>query len=137
MKVFFIFAFILNGFFLYANDVLQEKQSVIDTKHHLQWQDDTSRDELKWKLAKGYCKQLKLGGYNDWRLPSKTELSVLAKSKNMKKHFKFLETQIYWTSNEDISDNLNAITIYTGNGFASTSDKCDKNFFICVRMYKK
>ena len=30
-----------------------------------------------WEKAKGYCQELKLGDYNDWRVPTKKELTAL------------------------------------------------------------
>ena len=37
--------------------------------------------EVKWEEAKSYCLNLKLGGYSDWRLPTKKELNKLANIK--------------------------------------------------------
>jgi len=115
----------------------KEQFYVANTKQNIVWQDNTQRDELKWKLAKGYCKQLHLDGFSDWRLPTKKELINLAKSPVMKKKFSFLDDEVYWSADSDTNDNLNAHAIYMGNGFVSSSDKCDKNFYICVRNTEK
>ena len=114
-----------------------EQGYIIDKAQHLQWQDNSEADEAIWKMAVGYCKELKLAGHNDWRLASKEELVTLSKSDTIKEQFIYLEEQVYWSSEIDKDEDLNAITVFTGNGFTSSSDKCDKNFILCVREYKK
>ncbi len=118
---------------LYAGD----QGFVLDNKQHLQWQDNVEAEEKIWKLAVGYCKQLDLGGHNDWRLATQKELFTLSQSDKLKEKFQFLGAHVYWSSESDKNEELNAITVFTGNGFTSSSDKCDKNFIICVREYKK
>jgi len=119
----------------FGGDWVKKPQSVIDTKHHLEWQDTASMQEFNdiWKLAKARCGGLKVGGYNDWRLPTKKELEYLAKSKEAKAKFSYLENGLFWTSKEDEKDDLNIITIFSGNGFVSSSDKCDSAYGMCVR----
>jgi len=116
---------------------LNAGESVIDLQHHLQWQDSQEKNEDIWKMAVGYCKQLNLDSKNDWRLATSDELKLLGKSQTLKKKFKYFENHIYWSIEEDKEDNLNAVTVYTGNGFVSVSDKCEKNFMLCVRDLKK
>ena len=41
------------------------------------WQIYPSEKRLKWEDAKNYCSELTLGGYDDWHLPSITELRSL------------------------------------------------------------
>ena len=53
-----------------------------------------------WSGAKKYCKELTLGGYSGWRLPTKTELSQLAtvklyKWEGHKNHKKWLNKNRY------------------------------------------
>ena len=122
---------LLVGIHLMAQD-----STVIDTKNHLQWQDNVEHNELIWKLSRGYCSQLALGGFHDWRMPTKEELTALSKNKKLKKHFSHFENALYWSASPDKNDDLSAHTIYSGNGHDSISDKCDKYFAICVRDYK-
>ncbi len=55
------------------------KEVVIDKTRHLMWQDNNDPDRYKLSLleAKNYCKSLKLGGFNDWRLPTIQELITI------------------------------------------------------------
>ena len=110
-----------------------QERIVKDTKHHLQWQDNSEAEENIWKMAIGYCKQLDINTHNDWRLPTQIELVRLAKSESLKKQFQYLESYVYWSSDLDKNEELNAVTVFSDNGFVSSSDKCDKNFIICVR----
>lgn len=110
--------------------------SVVDKKRSLEWQDNIEHNELIWKLSRGYCSQLALGGFHDWRMPTKEELTALSKNKKLKKQFSHFENALYWSASPDKNDDLSAHTIYSGNGHDSISDKCDKYFAICVRDYK-
>ncbi len=51
---------------------------VTDKTTKLQWQNNET-SSMHWERAKKYCKNLTLGGYNDWRLPNIKELTSLAK----------------------------------------------------------
>lgn len=128
MKFFLLLFFTLLDISLFANE-----KGVVDTNEHLEWQDNVEHPQLKWKLARGYCSQMRLNNFNDWRLPTKKELVDLSKETKYKKRFEYLGSSVYWSSNDDPKDDLNAVTIYSGNGFVSTSDKCDKFAVICVR----
>lgn len=70
------------------------------------WQKEVLDFSMEWDDAELYCKELALGGYDDWRLPTLEELEVIvdydavgdvrinavAFSNTLKKH--------YWTSTE-------------------------------------
>lgn len=111
-----------------------EEQIVLDVKHHLEWQDNNEKNIDIFKMAKGYCKQLDLGSYNDWRLPTKNELVTLSKDKELKKKFQYMTDNVFWSSDTNFFD---AVTVFSGNGFSSFSDKCDQYATICVRSSSK
>lgn len=54
--------------------------TVTDEATSLMWQQVTSEKIMNWNQAIVYCKNLKLGGYKGWRLPTITELSSLVDS---------------------------------------------------------
>ena len=47
--------------------------TVTDTASGLMWQQKTAVP-MTWEEAVEYCRNLSLGGYDDWRLPSRKEL---------------------------------------------------------------
>jgi hypothetical protein len=131
MKKILLMLFVLLSVSLFAKE-----KSVVDVKQNLEWQDDEEHIELKWKLAKGHCSQMRLNGFKDWRVPTKKELVNLFQNKKLKQKFTYLEDAIYWTSVIDEKDEINAYTIYSANAFVSVSDRCDQNFIMCVRDTK-
>ena len=50
---------------------------VTDEATSLMWQQVTPEKIMNWNRATTYCKNLKLGGYKGWRLPTITELRSL------------------------------------------------------------
>lgn len=51
--------------------------TVIDHASGLEWQRDPFPDEMTWEEADKACRALQLGGYTDWRLPTRIELLTL------------------------------------------------------------
>lgn len=49
---------------------------ILDTKTDLMWAPDPGGDKT-WYQAKEYAENLRLGGYSDWRLPTRAELKGL------------------------------------------------------------
>ena len=47
--------------------------TVTDTKRQLMWQKADSGQELTFVRAQEYCRNLRLGGHEDWRLPKPDE----------------------------------------------------------------
>ena len=116
-------------------DWIQMPNSIIDTKQHLQWQDNTAIEEYeeKWNMSKQHCNGLYLDSFHDWRLPTQKELILLSHNKTVKANFSHITKQIFWSSDEDKNNPLNAYAIYIGNAHQSSNDKCEKNSVICVR----
>jgi hypothetical protein len=89
---------------LNAQIIKSSNNIVIDTSTKLQWQDSNDAKTItkNWTDAIKYCKNLKLRGYNDWRLPSIKELrSIRGYSDGVPvliKGFKNNTYGAYWTS---------------------------------------
>lgn len=117
----------------------KSKTTVIDKQNRLEWQDikDMHEYEAKWSMAETYCRALHINGQRDWRLPTQQELLELAYSKKGKSKFRHLENRVFWSSEEDNSDTVNALSVYIGNGHLSSNDKCEENAAICVRNHLK
>jgi hypothetical protein len=49
--------------------------TVTDTWRRIQWQKADSGKEMDWQEAWDWCGNLKLGGHDDWRLPTMEELT--------------------------------------------------------------
>jgi hypothetical protein len=93
-----------------------ENETVIDTKTSLQWEDG---DHVKAPLmnyldAKSYCGNLTLSGYDNWRLPTIKEFSLIADKGRMNPSIFDTFTKVnhtigvdaYWSSdNEDFENN--------------------------------
>lgn len=85
-----------NGFVVHE-DVIQ------DIRTGLMWARKVSRSRYDWKNANLLVKQLDLGGYRDWRLPTKNELVALKRGMSTLEWFEsmgFIGVDVldYWTS---------------------------------------
>jgi hypothetical protein len=97
-------------------------------------------DQQDWNAAKTSCDELILGGYSDWRLPTKDELNRLYINLNEKGAGGFLNTgECYWSSTEDKDRDLawgQYFSVYEQekNGSQKKS-KNTKNFVRPVRAF--
>jgi hypothetical protein len=86
---------------------------ITDTATSLQRAQDTGGQAMTWDNANAYVRDLKIGGYSDWRLPTKEELESLityCKGKGIqvkegkcaeyynKIGFKKVQSPVYWSS---------------------------------------
>lgn len=58
-----------------------EDNTVLDNKTKLMWAKFDNGADINWTDAKKYCEQYRVGGYNDWRLPTQDELASLYDAK--------------------------------------------------------
>ncbi len=56
---------------------VQMHETVLDTSTGLEWQAIPFADSMKHADAVQACAELRLGGHDDWRLPTRTELLTL------------------------------------------------------------
>jgi hypothetical protein len=118
---------------------LSSDEVVVDLVTGLAWQRRVDeRDYHSWAEAEQVCSALELGGYDDWRLPTRLELvSLLA--------LDFLDPSIdgnafpdtpsdwFWTSTESADSDTDAWTVYFYFGYPGVEAK-DSPFSVrCVR----
>ena len=62
--------------FLWADFTRDDNGIVTNNTNKLQWQDNAIGNDMLWKDATAYCKNLELNG-DGWRLPSLNELKTI------------------------------------------------------------
>ncbi len=128
--------------FIFAEFIRDEKlEIVIDIKRDLMWQDDIevafNRD--RWHKADFYCKDLEYSGYSDWRLPSLKELLTITDTNiynpSINPIFKHLESNKYWSSSTDVSEDDEKYYYYINfkDGSDNLEHKSKKQYIRCVR----
>jgi hypothetical protein len=147
----FLLLFMITFAFAKLNNV------VIDYNTGLMWQDDkeiittvskygkvTSRMRyLNWYEAKKYCENLKLDGFEDWRLPTVYELVsimnfYIPKGRSAYNHtksmFKHMHNEGYWSADSDINGRTRAwyVNFAFGSIYTHTKDR-NRNYVKCVR----
>lgn len=93
---------------------------------------DTSGD-----TASSYCKNLTLGNYTDWRLPSKRELESIIDYANYSPAldttvFSYFSNENYWTSYTDTQSTL-SVYVRFREGTTGNSNKLTNNYIRCTR----
>ncbi len=112
------------------------------------WQKPIDNKEYNWREAVQYCEDLELGGYSDWRLPSRGELRTImtensypnSKSYSGKTYIKkpLLETmtmkyQIFWTATKYNSDSSYSWVLSFNNGNDVSSNRSGSWYVLCLR----
>jgi hypothetical protein len=123
-----------------------------DSDTNLIWQVPVDSKEYNWSEAKRYCRDLHLGGYSDWRLPSRDELkSILtkksypnSKSYGGKTYIKkpllksmTMKYQWFWSSTEKDTgwfEDGSAWIVVFNDGDDYNYDVSDRDFVRCVRQ---
>jgi len=148
------------------NNVLE---IVLDVKNNLMWQDNNDTLHIKKPFitnenyiaknysntsgdtATSYCENLSLGGYHNWKLPTKIELESLVDTSqypNIDKTFKYTDATMgghYWSSTKDhegckvwIQNNIwitDFLMSYKGKITGSCTAENNKHRIRCVREY--
>lgn len=114
---------------------------VTDSNSGLMWQDtkDTVTMQSNYNAAKEYCEESTLAGYEDWHLPTIEELlTITDKSRfdpSIKKEFKNINSNRYWSTSTVISDINFAWSVDFREGGTGTSrDKMKKFNVRCNRV---
>lgn len=78
--------------------------TVVDKNTDLMWASTDNRDSLTWQEAVDYCNSYDGGDFQDWRMPTKTELQTLIDSKIKKEgEIIHLSSNMVWASETDDS----------------------------------
>ena len=115
------------------------KQIVTDSDTQLQWQDDSDTDTVQksWQGAVDYCEASTLGGYDDWRLPTRVELfSIADKGKSnpaINSTFANISSSTYWSSTSLESGTSSAWVIHFGFSGDGAAVKSESWYVRCVR----
>ena len=100
------------------------------------WQEGYSSSKYGWSGAKGYCIDLTLDGYSDWRLPNIDELMSISDKNRVdpaiKNIFKYTKSSFYWSSSEVVNSS-EAWYVYFRHGYDGWSYKSSKYYVRCVR----
>ena len=115
---------------------------VYDRQTGLIWQDDISvtKNKYDWEDAFTYAKNLRLGGFDDWRLPTIDELKSIVNKKNtptIKTGFKHVVSDGFWSSSPNVSDSSGAWYVKFNSGHVGDDgDKSGSGYVRCVRDSK-
>jgi hypothetical protein len=111
---------------------------VVDEITGLMWQRNVANEFVTFDDAQRECGQLKLAGYEDWRLPSRIELvSILDTSRTQPSinltAFPGAPSEWFWTSSVAAGHPNAAWFVYFYSGFPKTDDKGNRFSLRCVR----
>jgi len=111
-----------------------------DEKTALMWQDvpQNKGAVLTWQEAKEYCEALGQEGYDDWWLPSESELATIVnlerpEGRRIKTGFTYYRGSPYWTSSTYAWNAPHAWVVDFGSGSSYTLEKSQRCFVRCVR----
>ena len=96
---------IVGAGFLYAGAGM-----AIDNKTGLTWQDNrfVDSERVTYAQAEKLCKQMRLGGYDDWRIPTIYELLTIVDYTKydpaLLDGFSVAESNYYWSSTQYMGD---------------------------------
>ena len=57
--------------------VQAENKLLLDNETGLMWPLQDNGSDISWPAGKEYCEGFSLGGFNDWRMPTREELATL------------------------------------------------------------
>ena len=122
---------------------LSAKDVVYDKTTSLLWQDApiNKKANVTYKEATNYCKFLKIDKYDDFRLPTLSELQTLIDYKNYKPAvltgFLNAANETYWTTTPFADDSSEVWTINFKKGDRSVKGKHYSRNLRCVQSVKK
>jgi len=149
-----------NPQFLYMNfdnNWLDDFETLDKDTSGLIWQKETVKNKMTWEDAMEYAKNLRLGGYDDWRLPTIKEFSKVIRScggtttslnyglndisdANMNNDYyqnsykeEGFNSDSYWSSSANKNNSNNFGIVRFNYGYINYDHKKHKSFVRCVR----
>jgi len=130
-----------------TEQLTRKDEMVTDHLTGLVWQDDEdvdgyyNTDMYEWNEAIVYCHTIRLGGYDDWRLPNIKELASIIdhsqKNPALNPIFEHHYGNYYWSSTTSYYDanitHISAWYLYGGSGAIYQGLKTDEKLARCVR----
>lgn len=121
-----------------AFDRVDEQGVVVDKITNLKWIDTKeSHKKMNYKEATNYCDSLSVGGYKNWRIPTRYELHSIVSYEGAIpatfSSFSHTNASIYWTSSSYTQDSSKVWAVSFYNALDSPVSE-DKSFYVrCVR----
>jgi formylglycine-generating enzyme required for sulfatase activity len=111
-----------------------------DPQSGLMWQVEPTGGRMTWSEAKAHCEKLSLGGFDDWRLPTVSELCRLIRSVPTHHTKAFWPSELsgradtYWSSSAVADREDYAWGVYFDTGYVDSPDDTDSTILArCVR----
>jgi len=116
-------------------------RTLVDADTFFMWQDTAENKGVlyTWEDAKEYCEALDLEGFDDWWLPSESELVTIVdasrpEGRKIKKGFIYYRNNgAYWSASTYAWNAPHAWVVDFGSGASYTLPKGEYRFARCVR----
>ena len=123
--------------------ILNAGDMVFHKKTGLFWQDNrlSMSEKITYKESKELCEEMKIGGYEDWRIPTLKELLTIVDYKNydpaILNGFSSIESSTYWSSTPYQGRDNEVWGVSFKSGATDSNSKTYDRFIRCVRASKK
>ena len=124
-------SFVFDGLKSLPKIIAKLNESNIAINNNIMYQTSLSKEKFSWNEAKTHCLTMKLKGYDNWRLPTKKELSSILGNISIDKK----EINL-WTEKKGSDSLVWAIEVDTLNWYRSETIQTWKNPSLCVREIK-
>jgi hypothetical protein len=81
--------------------IAYENETVLDSNTNLMWAAKDNGLDIKWQVAKNYCKYYQGGSYTNWRMPTLNELEELYNSGNYHNVITIADWLVWASENRD------------------------------------
>jgi hypothetical protein len=105
---------------------------VRDMKTELEWEEEVNSHQMTWDEAQEYAEALRLGGYDDWRVPTRLELESLLnlEKANPASDFPGMPSVWFWSSSPYVFIPGHAWTVDFDYGVVSFGGKYYDYYYV-------